>query len=147
MSERVQLFSDGACKYNPGIGGWGVVLRRGDFEKELYGSEKYTTNNRMELKAVIEGLSTLKNSCEVDVYTDSRYVQQGMTSWLELWKKRNWRTAGREPVANQDLWIQLEKLAAFHKVEWHWVKAHTGHPENERADTLANLAIQLAQKK
>lgn len=139
--KKVLLFTDGACRGNPGPGGWGVVLRYEDMEKELCGGEKETTNNRMELMAAIEGLKALKESCEVDLTTDSQYVRQGITEWLVNWKKRGWKTADKKPVKNQDLWEKLDAQVARHTVRWHWVKGHSGHTENERADMLANRGI------
>ena len=143
MSEDgvVEIFTDGACRGNPGPGGWGVVLRYNGHEKELYGGEPETTNNRMELTAAIRGLEALKRPCRVRLTTDSRYVQQGITEWLENWKRRQWKTAGCKPVKNADLWRRLDELARQHRVEWHWVRGHSGHPENERADELANRGI------
>jgi ribonuclease HI len=139
VSDLVELFTDGACKGNPGPGGWGVVLRVGERVKELHGGEPATTNNRMELTAVIQGLAALKRPCKVQVSTDSQYVQKGISQWIVDWKRRGWRTADRKPVKNVDLWQQLDALAAKHEIEWLWVKGHAGHPENERADELANL--------
>jgi ribonuclease HI len=142
MNEQVvEIYADGACKGNPGPGGWGVLLRSGDSERELYGGEPDTTNNRMELTAVIRGLEALKRRCRVRLYTDSQYVQKGISSWIHDWKRRAWRTADKKPVKNVDLWQRLDALAREHDVEWHWVKGHAGHPENERADALANRAI------
>ena len=141
MDKTVELFTDGACKGNPGIGGWGALLRFGDSEKSLHGGEKETTNNRMELMAVIQGLEALKEPCQVRVTTDSKYVLQGMTEWLANWKRRNWLTAAKKPVLNADLWRRLDSAAARHKLDWHWVKGHSGHRENEIADELANLGI------
>ncbi|AXK40718.1 ribonuclease HI [Crenobacter cavernae] len=141
----VELFTDGACKGNPGPGGWGAILRYKGQEKELFGGEDNTTNNRMEMTAVIEGLALLKRSCQVVVYTDSQYVQKGISEWIHGWKKRGWKTAAKEPVKNADLWQKLDALAAGHKVDWRWVKGHAGHPENERADELANQGAAAVQ--
>ncbi|MCC5793044.1 MAG: ribonuclease HI [Legionellaceae bacterium] len=138
---KVQLYTDGACKGNPGPGGWGVLLRYKDHEKELCGAEPHTTNNRMELMAAIRGLQSLSRSCDVDLYTDSQYLRQGMTQWMANWKKKSWTNSKREPVKNADLWQALDRLAQQHQIQWHWVKGHSGHPENERADALANKAI------
>lgn len=140
-SGLVTLFSDGACRGNPGPGGWGTLLRYGAVEKNLFGGEPDTTNNRMELTAVIRGLQSLKRSSRVKVVTDSRYVMQGVTEWMPRWKKSFWRTAAKKPVKNRDLWEQLDNLVANHRVEWEWVRGHAGHPENERADELANQGI------
>lgn len=137
----VELFTDGACRGNPGPGGWGVILRYGDRERELYGGERLTTNNRMELTAVIRGLEVLKRRCRVRVVTDSQYVRNGITQWIHNWKRNGWRTAGRKPVKNAELWQHLDDLVQMHEVEWEWVKGHSGHPENERADMLANKGI------
>lgn len=137
----VDIYTDGACRGNPGPGGWGALLRMNASEKELKGSEKHTTNNRMELTAAIMGLQALTRSCEVCLYTDSQYVRQGMTEWLLGWKKRGWRNSKNEPVKNVDLWQQLDALASRHQVKWIWVKGHSGHPENDRVDALANEAI------
>jgi ribonuclease HI len=139
--QEVQAFTDGACRGNPGPGGWGVVLRAGGHEKELCGGELQTTNNRMELTAAIEALKALKKPCRVALYTDSTYVRSGITEWLPVWRARGWRTADKKPVKNQDLWQALAEVAARHEVEWHWVKGHSGHPENERADELANRGL------
>lgn len=141
MSEVVEIYTDGACRGNPGPGGWGAILRFNGIEKELYGGEALTTNNRMELLAAIRALEALKRPCHVRLTTDSKYVQQGISEWLPNWKRRNWKTAARQPVKNVDLWQRLDALTAPHTVEWLWVKGHAGHPENERADRLANRAI------
>jgi len=140
--ESVKIYADGACKGNPGPGGWGALLVKGGIEKELFGGESATTNNRMELTAAIRALDALTRACEVDIYTDSQYVQQGMTEWVNNWKRRGWRTADRQPVKNVDLWQQLEAAAARHKVSWHWVRGHAGHEGNERADALANRGVE-----
>jgi ribonuclease HI len=137
----VEAFTDGACRGNPGPGGWGVVLRYGDREKELYGGERSTTNNRMELMAAIQALEALTRPCTVSVTTDSVYVRSGITDWIGKWKRNGWRTANRKPVKNQELWQRLDAAVGKHHVEWHWVKGHAGHPENERADQLANRGI------
>ena len=142
MSELtlVHLATDGACKGNPGPGGWGAVIRAGDKEKELSGGEKLTTNNRMELTAAIKGLEALKRPCHVVLSTDSRYVMDGLTKWLAGWQRNGWKTAARQPVKNADLWQELVAAAAPHRIRWEWVKGHAGHPENERADKLASDA-------
>ena len=137
----VDIYADGACKGNPGPGGWGVLLRMGGRETEMYGGEAQTTNNRMELTAVIEGLLSLAQRSQVRVYTDSQYVQKGISEWIHNWKRRGWRTADKKPVKNEDLWRKLDDVARGHDVEWFWVKGHAGHPENERADALANKGI------
>ncbi len=137
----VEIYSDGACRGNPGRGGWGALLRANGAEKELYGGEAATTNNRMELMAAIRALEALKRPSRVKLYTDSIYVMKGISTWIHDWKRRGWRTADKKPVKNEDLWRQLEAAAARHEVEWHWVKGHAGHPENERADQLANKGI------
>ena len=134
---QVEIFTDGACSGNPGPGGWGVVLRYGQAEKELCGGEPMTTNNRMELMAAIQGLEALTRPVAVRLHTDSTYLRDGITRWLPGWKARGWRTADKKPVKNQDLWERLEAAAGRHQVEWHWIKGHAGHPENERADALA----------
>lgn len=138
----IKIFTDGACKGNPGPGGWGVLLRFNDQEKTLKGAEAHTTNNRMELMAAIQGLMALTRACEVDLYTDSQYLRQGMMDWMKQWKKKGWRNSKNEPVKNADLWKQLDELAGGHKITWHWVKGHSGHPENDRVDALANEAIE-----
>ena len=137
----IQIFTDGACRGNPGPGGWGVILRSGSHEKELFGGEQSTTNNRMELRAAIEGLAALKRPSRVTVTTDSQYVRQGITQWIEGWKRNQWRTSAKKPVKNQDLWQMLEELTRRHDVTWEWVKGHSGHPDNELADALANRGI------
>jgi Ribonuclease HI len=137
-SAAVVVYTDGACKGNPGPGGWGAWLRSGTHEKELWGGERLTTNNRMELTAVIEALAILKKRCRVDVHTDSEYVRNGITTWIHGWKKRGWTTADKKPVKNVELWQRLDELAQRHEVRWHWVKGHSGDPGNERADQLAN---------
>jgi len=139
--KQVDIFTDGACRGNPGPGGWGAVLRHGDTEKELFGGEAHTTNNRMELMAAIQALEALKGPCQVNLTTDSQYVRKGITEWLVNWKKRNWLTAAKKPVVNKDLWQRLEEAAQRHQVKWHWVRGHSGHSENERADSLANRGI------
>tara|TARA_B100000446_G_scaffold174490_1_gene184402 strand:- start:8144 stop:8575 length:432 start_codon:yes stop_codon:yes gene_type:complete len=139
--KAVYIYTDGACRGNPGPGGWGVVLRYGSNEKEMYGGEPETTNNRMELMAAIRGLETLTKPCQVVLTTDSRYVMDGITSWMANWKKRGWKTASKQPVKNVDLWQRLDAAAQPHTIDWQWVKGHSGHPENERADALANRGI------
>ena len=141
MKHAVEIYTDGACRGNPGPGGWGALLRYGDVDKQLYGGEHLTTNNRMELKGVIEALSALSNPCNVTLTSDSTYVLKGIREWLPNWKKRGWRTAGKKPVKNEDLWKTLDDLAAMHEIEWHWVKGHSGHIENELVDQLANRGI------
>lgn len=141
MAEPVEIYTDGACRGNPGPGGWGVVLRHKDREKTLYGGEPHTTNNRMELMAAIAGLEALKRSSKVALTTDSQYVKRGITEWIAEWKRRGWKTADRKPVKNIDLWQRLDAVVVKHEVRWHWVRGHTGHVHNERADALANQAI------
>ncbi|HEY7883842.1 MAG TPA: ribonuclease HI [Cellvibrionaceae bacterium] len=141
MLKKIEIFTDGACKGNPGPGGWGALLRYNGSEKSLYGGERDTTNNRMELMAAIEALRALKEPCEVSLTTDSEYVRKGISEWLAQWKKRGWRTAAKQPVKNADLWRELDEQAARHQVSWHWVKGHSGHRENEIADQLANQGI------
>jgi ribonuclease HI len=138
---RVVIYTDGACRGNPGPGGWGALLSFGDHQKELFGGEAETTNNRMELMAAIQGLSALKRGCRVDLFTDSQYVRLGITQWLENWKRKGWKTANRKPVKNQDLWQALDREAARHEIHWHWVKGHAGDEGNERADALANRGV------
>jgi ribonuclease HI len=148
MSDRIRIFTDGACSGNPGPGGWGAILRLGDMEKELKGGEALTTNNKMELRAAIEALSALrKDGSEVDLYTDSSYVKNGISDWIRGWKARGWRTADKKPVKNVELWQQLDAINARHKVKWHWVKGHAGHEENERADELAREGMAPFQGK
>lgn len=143
---RVEIFTDGACKGNPGPGGWGALLRYGDHEKELFGGEPATTNNRMELMAVIAALEALKRPSAVRLSVDSRYVQDGVLSWMPRWKRNGWRTATKAPVKNQDLWERLDRALAAHRVEWRWVRGHSGHPDNERADQLANRGVPKGRK-
>ena len=142
MPKYVELFTDGACKGNPGVGGLGALMRFGETEKRLFGAEAETTNNRMELMAVICSLEALTEPCSVSITTDSKYVLQGMTEWLANWKRRNWQTAAKKPVLNVDLWKRLDAAAGGHQIEWHWVKGHSGHRENEIADELANQGIE-----
>ena len=142
MTGTVTIYTDGACKGNPGPGGWGALLRIGAHVKELHGGEAGTTNNRMELTAVIRALEALSRRCSVRLHTDSQYVQKGITLWIHSWKRRGWRTADKQPVKNVDLWQRLEALAGQHDIEWIWVKGHAGHPGNERADALANLGVE-----
>ncbi|WP_343637835.1 ribonuclease HI [Roseateles sp.] len=141
----VVIYTDGACKGNPGPGGWGAWLKSGDHEKELFGGERNTTNNRMELTAVIEALSSLKRSCNIVIYTDSEYVRKGMTEWISGWQRRGWKTADGKPVKNAELWQRLDALRKLHTVEWRWVKGHAGDPGNERADALANKGVLVAK--
>lgn len=139
---KVEIFTDGACKGNPGKGGWGALLVADGKEKELFGGEANTTNNRMELRAVIEALGALKRPCEVVLHTDSQYVQKGISEWIHGWKARGWKTAAKEPVKNADLWMELDSARQQHQVEWRWVRGHAGHPGNERADRLANRGVE-----
>jgi ribonuclease HI len=141
VTKPVEIYTDGACRGNPGPGGWGVLLRYKDHEKTLRGSEHNTTNNRMELMAAILGLESLNRSCKVVLTTDSKYLRDGIKQWLARWKKNGWKTVTRQPVKNEDLWRRLDKAASKHDIHWKWVKGHSGHPENERADQLANEAI------
>lgn len=140
--KEVEIFTDGACKGNPGPGGWGAVMRSGGHEKELYGGAPNTTNNRMEMMAAIEALKALNQRCHVKLTTDSQYLRKGITEWIDGWKRKGWKTASRQPVKNAELWQELDKLVAGHDIEWHWVKGHSGHPENERADQLANKGVE-----
>jgi ribonuclease HI len=147
MSEKVVIFTDGACSGNPGPGGWGAILSIGAHRKEIQGGETATTNNRMELLAAIKALESLKRPCEVELYTDSGYVRNGITSWLAGWKRNGWKTADRKPVKNVELWQKLEEVASLHKINWHWVKGHAGHEMNERADELAREGMRPFLKK
>ena len=142
MKKVVDIYTDGACKGNPGIGGWGALLQYDGKTRELCGGEAHTTNNRMELTAVIRALEALKRRCRVRLHTDSQYVQLGITAWIHDWKKRGWRTADRKPVKNADLWRELDELAGKHEIEWRWVRGHSGHDGNERADELANRGVE-----
>jgi len=137
----VDAYTDGACSGNPGPGGWGAILRYGEQEREISGGEPHTTNNRMELMAAIRALEALKRPCRVRVHTDSRYLRDGITGWIHNWKRNGWKTAARKPVKNADLWQRLDAALGKHQIEWHWVRGHAGHPENERADALARQAI------
>ena len=139
--KKIHVYTDGACRGNPGPGGWGVLIRYNDHEKKLHGGEAHTTNNRMELMAAIQALRAIKESCDIELTTDSQYVRNGITEWLANWKKRGWKTADKKPVKNQDLWEQLDLEVSRHQVKWHWVKGHSGHIENEIVDQLANLGI------
>jgi ribonuclease HI len=142
----IEIYTDGACSGNPGPGGWGALLRTGEIEKEIFGGEPATTNNRMELLAVIEALQSLKEPVVARVYTDSQYVQKGISEWIHSWKRRGWKTAGKEPVKNEDLWRRLDALANRHTLEWHWVRGHNGHPENERVDALARAGLEQSRR-
>lgn len=142
---EVHIWTDGACRGNPGPGGWGAILRFGDVEKEIYGAEAQTTNNRMELLAAISALDALNRRCHVVLTSDSEYVRRGITEWIGNWKRRGWMTANRKPVLNRDLWERLDAAASRHEVDWRWIRGHSGHPENERADALANRAIDEMQ--
>lgn len=146
MLKKIEIFTDGACHGNPGPGGWGAILRYGNTEKELNGAEAHTTNNRMEMTAAIKALEALKHPCVINLYTDSKYLKEGITQWIHGWKRKNWLTAGKQPVKNADLWQILEPLNHHHQITWHWVKGHSGHPENERADSLATAAIEQLKK-
>lgn len=147
MSARIEIYSDGACSGNPGVGGWGTILRSGDTEKELSGAEWETTNNRMEMTGAIRGLEALKRPCEVVVTTDSQYLVKGMTEWLAGWIRKGWVNSKKEPVLNRDLWERLVELAKIHRIQWAWIRGHNGHPENERCDVLARRAIEELRKK
>lgn len=140
--DKIDIYTDGACKGNPGVGGWGALLVAGDKKKELFGGEKETTNNRMELMAVIQALGALKRPCQITLHTDSQYVLKGITEWITGWKAKGWKTASRAPVKNVDLWQQLDEARNTHEIDWRWVRGHTGHPGNERADQLANLGVE-----
>ncbi|TXI16820.1 MAG: ribonuclease HI [Nitrosomonas sp.] len=143
----VEIYTDGACKGNPGIGGWGALLKYGDYEREIFGGEKLTTNNRMELIAAIRALESLKRPCKVHLHTDSVYVQKGINEWMDAWKIRNWLTSARKPVKNEDLWKLLDNLAQQHEIEWYWVRGHAGNDGNERADALANRGVEMIAAK
>ncbi|MEL6368666.1 MAG: ribonuclease HI [Pseudomonadota bacterium] len=147
MPDPVTIYTDGACRGNPGPGGWGALLRYGDNEREIKGGELETTNNRMELTAAIEALRALRRRCVVDLYTDSTYVREGITKWLTKWKARGWKTAAKKPVKNQDLWMALDEMTGNHEVRWHWVKGHAGDPGNEAADMLANQGLDALLEK
>ena len=142
MMDKIQIYTDGACKGNPGVGGWGALLVAGNKEKELFGGEKETTNNRMELMAVIQALNALKRPCEITLHTDSQYVLKGITEWISGWKAKGWKTASKAPVKNVDLWQALDQAQSVHQIDWRWVRGHTGHPGNERADQLANRGVE-----
>ena len=141
MTSKLKIYTDGACRGNPGVGGWGAILKYENKIKEIKGFSKETTNNIMELTAVIESLKQLNRSCDIIITTDSNYVKNGITEWIHNWKKNGWKTANKKPVKNKDLWVNLDELVQTHTIDWKWIKGHSGHPENERADTLANLAI------
>ena len=147
MTQPVEIYTDGACRGNPGAGGWGVVLKYGVHQKFLCGGELQTTNNRMELMAAIMALETLKRPCNVHLYTDSTYVQQGISEWLENWLQRGWKTSNKQPVKNQDLWERLNQATKRHQISWHWVKGHNGHPDNEKADELARQGLEETLQK
>ena len=143
--DKVDIYTDGACKGNPGLGGWGALLVAGEAEKEIFGGTRDTTNNRMELQAVIEALTALKRPCTVVLHTDSQYVQKGISEWIHGWKARGWKTSTKEPVKNEDLWKALDATQTMHTIEWRWVRGHNGHPGNERADMLANRGVEVAR--
>jgi ribonuclease HI len=145
--DKVEIFTDGACKGNPGTGGWGALMVAGEAQKELFGGALNTTNNRMELQAVIESLNALKRPCDVTLHTDSQYVQKGISEWIHGWKARGWKTSTREPVKNADLWQALDIAQSVHQVDWRWVRGHNGHPGNERADMLANRGVDSVRRK
>lgn len=142
MNEIIEIFTDGACQGNPGPGGWGVILRYKHHEKELFGGESETTNNRMELMAAIKGIEAVQKKIPIHLYTDSEYLRKGITEWIHSWKKNGWKSAQKKPIKNQDLWEHLDKVVSTHQISWHWVKGHAGHPENERADALAHRALE-----
>ncbi len=142
MKEIIEIFTDGACRGNPGPGGWGAILRYKAHEKELSGGEANTTNNRMELMAAIKGIEAVQKNLPIHLYTDSEYLRKGITEWIHAWKKNGWKSAQKKPIKNQDLWEYLDKVVSSHKISWHWVKGHSGHPENERADELARRALE-----
>ena len=144
MTHQLEIWTDGACKKNPGVGGWGAYLVWGEHKLELYGGSLLTTNNQMELTAVISALSALKRPCTLTLHTDSSYVKDGITKWIHNWKKNGWRTADKKPVKNADLWIRLDELTSLHQIEWRWVKGHNGDPGNEKADELANWGVEVA---
>ena len=141
IKETVQIFTDGACKGNPGVGGWGVLIKSSNYINELKGYEQLTTNNRMELIAVIEGIKSIEKNANIEITTDSKYVKNGINLWINNWKKNDWKTSSKKPVKNKELWLDLDKLVQNYNIEWKWVKGHSGHPGNERADQLANAAI------
>ena len=144
-NEIIEIFTDGACKGNPGVGGWGALLRTKGKEREMFGGEPHTTNNRMELMGAIAALEVLSRPCHIRLHTDSKYVQQGISEWIHGWKQRGWKTSARQPVKNEDLWRRLDEAVARHKIEWVWIKGHAGHAENERADQLANCGVEDIQ--
>jgi ribonuclease HI len=141
IGERLQIFTDGACKGNPGVGGWGVLIKSKNYETELNGYEQFTTNNRMELIAVIEGIKSIDRNTKIEITTDSKYVKNGINQWIDNWKINDWKTSAKKPVKNKELWQELDKLVQNYSIKWTWVKGHSGHPDNERADQLANVAV------